>query len=575
MKHTQTKNLNCILVIGLLFAMLLPGTVFSGAYFLVDSMQEWQKLLEPLNEEDDSIREMTDVQWREFELSRDRHLVEGKPIPPSQFLAPELLVYPGDGNPQNPEYPDGPVLLMGWGDPTLPEADYSSGWSLLYGVDPDLTNCTITLKVHPPAAIVMVSFGLKDLEGDMCTWTWFTPANIPNTPPNPATTITINTNDIPGLGVNSSSPACATFSCSPNFDINKVVSLVIGETFHNTPGVFPAPNPGAGATKFFWNAWDEFVVKPNNGGGGGKVDTKWFIKYSQPPVEVDEGLIDGWDQLSYYYDDATGNTFFSMAADDWVCKDERPITDFHWWGSYIGWTQPTPPPQVPDYFKICIWKDVPAGSPGPGGVDLPFSRPGVLVWKHDCYKWVWNFAGYDLDPRWEFMNFPDYDRDRLGDPQENESCFQFNQLLSQDEWFRQEPIGDDGTANIYWLSIAAVYLNLQPSQIQYPWGWKTRPYDPTKAPDVAGVIGSVDTTQLKVGLSRVNNFFPLCLPNPIHYPDGRCYDLAFELTTNEPSYEDNPIPGDIGRPGAVLVPDGKVNIHDFLIIAMNWLEVAP
>ena len=146
-------------------------------------------------------------------------------------------------------------------------------------------------------------------------------------------------------------------------------------------------------------------------------------------------------------------------ADDWKCEDDRPITDIHWWGSFLGWTQPHLPPVLPKAFHIGIWTDVPVG-----GAGNSFSHPGTLLWENLCDTAVWNFAGYDLDPR---------------DPceaMENEACFQWAQFLSQDEWFRQEPMAD-GMPNIYWLSIAAVY---DPCDYQkpdfYPWGWKTRPH---------------------------------------------------------------------------------------------------
>ena len=154
---------------------------------------------------------------------------------------------------------------------------------------------------------------------------------------------------------------------------------------------------------------------------------------------------------------------YPIMADDWKCEDDRPVTDIHWWGSFKGWTQPILPPILPSAFHIGIWTDVP--DPNPTN-PADWSHPGTLVWENMCDSSVWNFAGYDVDPR-------------IGDPnwQENETCFQWAQFLSQDEWFRQAPM-EDGSPNVYWLSISAVYpagTNFQDPNL-YLWGWKTRPH---------------------------------------------------------------------------------------------------
>ncbi len=136
------------------------------------------------------------------------------------------------------------------------------------------------------------------------------------------------------------------------------------------------------------------------------------VKYSQPPfVAIEEAtpLIYGWDVRSVIPENPDQGVSITMAADDWVCMDERPITDLHWWGSFVGWDQPHLPPQVPDYFQMCIWSDIP-GDPANG---IP-SRPDKLLWQHRCYKWVSNFAGYDLDPRFEYIDIVEYNRQLLG-----------------------------------------------------------------------------------------------------------------------------------------------------------------
>ncbi|MBN1764225.1 MAG: hypothetical protein JW860_03125 [Sedimentisphaerales bacterium] len=510
------------------------STLSADPYFLLDSEMEWQEMLVPTSN-GNFIREARPDEWERFMQQREMYLMEGELPPPSIFLPPELYVFPGKEG--NPEWPDEACLVMAWGEPTLPENDYASAWVFQYGEDPDLRNCTIKLTVHPPAAIVMVSFGLTDINGNQCSWTWNNPANIPTSPP--PTTITINTSNVPALGVNSSAPAAAAFAWNPAFDMSRVVSVFINETFHNAPGVFPPPVPGGGSTKFCWNAWDDMQITPNNGGGGGiVVNTKSFIKYSQPPVEMQEqpGMIIGWDEPSVFFPGQI------IMADDWECRDERPVTDIHWWGSFLGWTQPTIPRfLLPKAFHIGIWTDVPKGA----DLEFPFSHPGVLIWENYCDNYVWNFAGYDKDPRGEM---------------ENEACFQFNQLLSQDEWFRQSPQADPLVPNVYWLSIAAIYDPDQP--VSHPWGWKTREhFFNDDAVRIFGIINPDGTfwppNPLVVGQSK------FAAGAPVEFPDGVSWDLAFELTTNQrpPCHK---LQGDLNH-------DCKVDLQDFAILASEWL----
>ena len=129
---------------------------------------------------------------------------------------------------------------------------------------------------------------------------------------------------------------------------------------------------------------------------------------------------------------------------------------------------------------------------------------------------------------------------------ENEACFQFTQLLSENEWFQQEPNEDPDIPHIYWLSIAAVY-DETPS---YPWGWKTRPH---KFNDDAVRITGASLWPPAIG-SVFNAGIPIEL-------QGESWDLAFELTTNEPK----------APASADLNYDGIVNLADFAIFASQWL----
>jgi hypothetical protein len=166
---------------------------------------------------------------------------------------------------------------------------------------------------------------------------------------------------------------------------------------------------------------------------------------------------------------------------------------------------------------------------------------------------VWNFAGFDVPP-WE----------EPGDIEGKETNFQFNQLLSQDEWFYQEPndpCDGDGDPNsaVYWLSIAAIY---NPEDYAdpcfFPWGWKTRPHNFND--DAVHITDA--TIWPPVVCSWLNAADPIFWPDP-----NTSWDLSFELTTNEPSYADFPIVGDLNG-------DGIVDLRDLNLLARNWLREA-
>ena len=65
---------------------------------------------------------------------------------------------------------------------------------------------------------------------------------------------------------------------------------------------------------------------------------------------------------------------------------------------------------------------------------------------------------------------------------------------------------------------------------------------------------------------------PLQIPAYPHpHGDAISWDLAFEISTNEPSYEDDPKPGDVNR-------DGRIDLADVAIVAANYpwsLAVGP
>jgi hypothetical protein len=526
---------------------------YPSPYLLMDSQAEWQFKLDA-DWPDAYIRPLTLNEGQDYLVQLKDWLIEGEPYSPiepdlPEFIPPELYVYEGDDD-SGADEPDDAGLVMKWGDENTPDnEEKASAWALDYG-DPDLSNCIIKVTASPPgpSGINRISLGMQDINGNIRSWWWNVPSVIPHTPANPPTTITIDTTQ---TGTGATNPPASGYANASGFDLTQVMHIIADENA-NWVAQQGAPAPG-GQINAIWNYWHNLTVSPKTTAYKGN-----YVKFTQPPVVVEEDMIYGWDVKSVMPFNFDQGMVWTWAADDWVCEDERPVTDVHWWGSFIGWTQPHLPPQVPDHFLMAIWRDVPADA-------AASSHPKELLWLHECDNWVWNFAGYDLDPRAELNG--DYNIPLFGPPEENEACFQFNQLLSEDDWL---------TPNIYWFSIAAVYNGVDDvSQIQYPWGWKSKPYDPNKAPDPAVVITDLDpgtppwetvSGTTTPHITEVQTWFPIILPDPSVYPDGTWFDLAFELTTNEPKC-----------PGltADLNEDCIVSLPDFAIMAQEWLMTSP
>jgi hypothetical protein len=507
-------------------------------YFLIDSKDEWDAALDA-NWPQANIIPMSPAEWNhpEWGYMAQWELcpVEGEPYPPTTFLPAGLYVYEGDDDPAEEE-PDDAGLVMRWNEEES-AGDHASAWKYDFGLDPDLSNCIVTITAQPPSAtaITTISLGLQDVNGNIRSWHWNVPGVIAYDVP---TTITIDTTM---TGLAAANPVASGYVNNPSFDLSKVQYIIADENSNWVGGPVPVPAPGQQISGI-WNYWYNLSVTPKLPADG--INSKWYVKWSRPPVEIGDGLIDGWDEVSIYDHQPD-----PIMADDWECSDERPITDVHWWGSFKGWTQPHLPPILPVAFHIGIWTDVPDVDPGDPG---DWSHPGTLIWENVCDTSVWNFAGYDLDPR-----------DGDPDQQENEACFQWAQFLSQDEWFRQAPM-EDGTPNVYWLSIAAIYgpdVDYTGSDF-YPWGWKTRPHQDPPPDDAVRIQQTDDGTWPPV----IGSTLTMTDCDPVEWPDGISWDLAFELTTNEPKC-----------PGltADLNDDCIVNLIDFSIIASEWLWTSP
>jgi hypothetical protein len=208
-----------------------------------------------------------------------------------------------------------------------------------------------------------------------------------------------------------------------------------------------------------------------------------------------------------------------VAADDWRCDDDQPITGFQWYGSFEGWTQPALPQDKPLAFHIALWTD---GATAKAGDAKASSHPGTLLWETYCTHWTWNVAGYHSDPR------------RVSD----DTSLQFTCLLSQDQWFRPPLLADTGTgaSTVYWLSICAFY-DPNASAPEHPWGWTTRP-------QFFGA-GAVRIDSIEPADPRSATWPPSVgcqwkSGQTAEFPQGTAWDYSFELLTNQAAGGRNP-----------------------------------
>lgn len=214
-------------------------------------------------------------------------------------------------------------------------------------------------------------------------------------------------------------------------------------------------------------------------------------KWSKP---ADMELGDDWESWAIQ-DEAV----IVRMADDFI-SDGRPISDIHWWGSYIDWaTQapmpPGPPPVRPLGFRLRWYEDVPAG------VDMKWSHPGALILQTFCPITRANETYYGtVDQYWK------------GEPHYEHEYQYYCDL--ENPWPERE-------GGIYWLEIVAVFGAGDVSLPEFrPWGWKsTRPEEHWN--DAA-----VRSDPTGAGWQEV-------LWYDRHPAEGKPVDLAFELTTKK------------------------------------------
>ena len=240
---------------------MFVGIVIATPYFSISAEDDWESPLasgqiSPMNpaDWDDYMG-----QWQEYyDPSIPDH--SGDPYPQgTMYITPQLYVA------ENPSQPDDVGLVMAWGGENLPDGEYTAAWTYTYQLDPDLSNCTITLTVNPPqfstvnnSQINNVSFGMKDVNGNIRSWHWTCgPTGV--LPWNVTTTITINT-ALTGIGA--ASPTATGYFSNAAFDITKVLTLIADENAQWV-GSSTVPPPGQIIPRP-WNLWADLIVTKNS-----------------------------------------------------------------------------------------------------------------------------------------------------------------------------------------------------------------------------------------------------------------------------------------------------------------------
>lgn len=129
-------------------------------------------------------------------------------------------------------------------------------------------------------------------------------------------------------------------------------------------------------------------------------------------------------------------------ADDWLCLDGSPVSDLHFWGSYLGWQddkeRPTEDPPGIEVFRIQVYSDAPITETG------MFSHPDKLLYE----VWVKDFNETyiaSIPQPWS---------------KKYEHKFRYDLDLPRIFWQKRD--------KIYWLNISAI-----PKDFNFPWGWET------------------------------------------------------------------------------------------------------
>ena len=145
-----------------------------------------------------------------------------------------------------------------------------------------------------------------------------------------------------------------------------------------------------------------------------------------------------------------------VLADDFECTVTGPLTEIRVWGSWLNDILPFQEDPLAVEFTLSIHADIPAGTG-----DIPWSRPGDLLWEMRLPAGAFNAVPFATDLREGWMDPPD-----IWDPAGDTVCWEYTFNFQPLDAFIQ--LGDPNDPVIYWLDLKAEPLD--PSAL---FGWKT------------------------------------------------------------------------------------------------------
>ena len=131
-------------------------------------------------------------------------------------------------------------------------------------------------------------------------------------------------------------------------------------------------------------------------------------------------------------------TYPAELGDDWICSESGPVSDFHFWVSWLDDEIPDEIGNAIEHFTISIYSDIPAGQSQTG-----YSTPGDMLWTRNFVPNEFSYQpAFDHLQGWfdPYMGF--------ADPINHYGCYRID-IDNFDEPFVQEK----GT--VYWLVITA------------------------------------------------------------------------------------------------------------------------
>lgn len=204
--------------------------------------------------------------------------------------------------------------------------------------------------------------------------------------------------------------------------------------------------------------------------------------------------------------------FFKLVADDWACSETGPVRDIHLWGSWLNDLLPRDGTGAPDpsavAFKLSIHADIPVGP------NTPYSRPGEQLWSRIFEPGAFKVRLYSELP--------------AGTPGEGFFDPNIPEIIGHDRiiWqYNFDPIADpfiQELGKIYWLDVQAL-----PASADAFFGWKTT--NPLITPHFLDDAVFGDTTSFAGPLIVPPGWRELIYP--VGHPfAGQSIDQAFVIT---------------------------------------------